>query len=306
MESIVKNFCKQNHEKPIKVEIRGKATILTTPNGKYCLKPKKEARDKKKNDIYEYLNSRSFYYYPKLLPLSTDEVEVREYIEEHHIPREQKIVDLIDLMSLLHNKTTHYKEVDLDDYKEIYEDLKNNIIYLTSYYNDLITIIESHTIMSPKEYLLARNITRIFKSLYFCEVELEHWYELVSEKRKQRVVVLHNNLKLSHVLRNEKSYFINWEKAKVGIPIFDFYKLYRNHALEFDFSDLLYHYEKHYPLREEERLLLFILLSLPEKIEFNGTEYKQCENISSEIDKLWKTEELILPYQTKETKEHQH
>lgn len=301
MESIIKEFCHKHHLKPTKVLIKGKITIIKTPDNTYCLK----SRDRsEKSDIYEYLNSRSFNYYPKLLPLSTDEVEVREYIREHKIPKDQKMLDLIDLMGLLHNKTTHYKEVDLDDYKEIYENLKNNIIYLTSYYNDIISIIESHVIMSPKEYLLARNITRIFKSLYFCEIELEHWYELIKEKRKQRVVVLHNNLKLSHMLRNENSYFINWDKSKIGIPIFDFYKLYRNHALEFDFSDLLRHYEKHYPLRKEERLLLFILMSLPEKIELIGDEYQSCERISAEIDKLYKTEELILPYQSNKTNQH--
>ena len=46
------------------------------------------------------------------------------------MPREQKAEDLIDLMALLHHKTTHYKEVDISDYKELYEDISNNIFYL--------------------------------------------------------------------------------------------------------------------------------------------------------------------------------
>lgn len=305
MKVSIKDFCEQCHVKPSKIEIRGRVTILTTDKGIFCLKPKDETRqDIPTLNVYEYLNSRSFYYYPRKLDLSTDDVEVREYIREDHIPREQKIVDLVDLMSLLHNKTTHYKEVDLDDYKKIYEDLKNNIIYLTSYYNDLISIIESHIIMSPKEYLLARNITMIFKSLYFCEVELEHWYEMIKEKRKQRVVVLHNNLNLNHFLRNENSYFINWEKAKVGIPIFDFYKLYRAHALEFDFDELLKRYEHHYPLKREERLLLFILISMPDKIELKKSEFKSCEYISQKMDELFKAKEIRSPQQSKKTKQH--
>ena len=248
MNKIIKKFCKDNDIKPIKIEKRGKRTIIYTEDNVYCLKVRERADN---NDIYDYLNSRSFYYYPKELDISNDDVVVREYIKENKIPKEQKILDLINLMSLLHLKTTHYKEVDLDDYKEIYEDLKNNVIHLTSYYNDLITIVESSVIMSPKEYLLARNISIIFKSLYFCEVNIERWYNLVKEKRKQRVVVLHNNLKLSHILRNEKSYFVNWDKAKIGIPIFDFYKLYKAHYLDFDFSELLKQYEHNYPLQEE-------------------------------------------------------
>ena len=119
MKVSIKDFCEQCHVKPSKIEIRGRVTILTTDKGTFCLKPKDETRqDISTLNVYEYLNSRSFYYYPRKLDLSTDEVEVREYIREDHIPREQKIVDLVDLMSLLHNKTTHYKEVDLDEVKD--------------------------------------------------------------------------------------------------------------------------------------------------------------------------------------------
>ena len=41
---------------------------------------------------------------------------------------------MIDLVGLLHNKTTYYKEVDESDYKELYEDITNNIIHLNGYY----------------------------------------------------------------------------------------------------------------------------------------------------------------------------
>lgn len=84
------------------------------------------------------------------------------------------MLDLIKLVSLLHNKTTHYKEVDFADYKTIYETLSNNIEYLYSYYNDIITLIETKVYMSPSEYLLARNISKIFGSLNFSKQELEN------------------------------------------------------------------------------------------------------------------------------------
>ena len=298
MNKVIRNFCKENDIKPIKIEKRGKRTIVYTKDDIFCLKIRERSEN---NDIYEYLESRSFDYYPKELSISNNDIIVREYIKEKKIPKEQKILDLVNLMCLLHLKTTHYREVDLDDYKEIYENLKNNVVHLTSYYNDLISIIEANVIMSPKEYLLARNISVVFKSLYFCERNIEKWYNLVKEKRKQRVVVLHNNLKLSHILRNEKSYFVNWDKAKIGIPIFDFYKLYKAHYLDFDFSELLKQYEHNYPLYEDERLLLFIMLSMPVKLEFNDDEFKCCEVISNHIDELIKVNNLILPYQTKET-----
>ena len=215
------------------------------------------------------------------------------------MPKEQKAEDLIDLMALLHQKTTHYKEVDISDYKELYEDISNNIFYLKTYYDDMMTIIESHIIMSPSEYLLARNITLVYSALNFSKEALEKWYEMIKDKRKQRMVILHNHLELSHFIRNQNAYLTSWDKAKFGIPIFDFYKFYKKHCLEFEFDELFKRYERSYPLLEEERLLLFILLALPSKIEWNDSEYAMCQKISNMIDEMIKTEKLISPYNTK-------
>jgi len=278
--------------KPKKYMIKGKTTLIETEEGRFVLKERNRSSNHK---ILQYLDSRNFDYYPKI-KVKDDDYEIMEYIEDAKIPREQKVTDMIDLVSLLHNKTTHYKEVDEDDYKIIFEDIKNNIAYLTEYYNDMISIIETKVFMSPSEYLFARNVTKIFSALQYCDMKLDQWYEVVKEKRKQRVVVLHNNLSLDHFLRNKSSYLISWDKSKVGIPIFDLYKLYKRHGLEFEFGELLRQYESHYPLLKEERLLLFILISLPDKIEFSSSEYKMCQVVSDFIDSLYKTESIILPY----------
>jgi len=126
--------------------------LVNTKNNKLIIKKKRN-----ENNIYEYLNSRSFRYYPKIIR-EDDEYRITEYVREIDYPEEQKIIDMINLVSLLHSKTTFYKEVDEDDYKKIYEDISGNIEYLKSYYIDLITIIENKVYMSPSEYLLARNI----------------------------------------------------------------------------------------------------------------------------------------------------
>lgn len=209
------------------------------------------------------------------------------------------MLDLIKLVSLLHNKTTHYKEVDFADYKTIYETLSNNIEYLYSYYNDIITLIETKVYMSPSEYLLARNISKIFGSLNFSKQELEKWYKLVENKTKQRVVVLHNNLDLSHFRSNTKNYLLSWDKAKLGIPIFDLYILYKRHGLDFNFEEILKYYESSYKLQEDEKILFFILIALPDKIEFDGTLYEQTKKIGKFLDLSYKTESLISPYYTK-------
>ena len=174
----IKELLAKYELKPLRYDKMGKVTIVGTRDGNYVLKKHQ------KNNIYDYLNSRNFNYYPKILGIEND-YEISEYISEINMPSEQKITDMIDLVALLHNKTTFFKEVDEEVYKKIYEDINNNIDYLNNYYEDTISIIETRVYMSPSEYLLARNISKILSSLNFCKHEIDNWYNLVKNKRKQ-------------------------------------------------------------------------------------------------------------------------
>ena len=292
----INEILKKYNLKPHRYINNGKVTIVDTEMGRFAIK--KNLKNKK---IFTYLKSRSFNYYPKNINDEEEEYEITEYLEDIDYPNEQKMLDLINLVTLLHNKTTHYKEIDFDDYKQIYEDVKNNIEYLTSYYNDLITFIDTHIFMSPSEYMLARNISRIFNALNFCSYEIDNWYDLVKEKTKQRVVVLHNNLDLSHFIKNENSYLLSWDKAKIGIPIFDLYILYKHHGLDYNFEDILKHYEQSYPLQKDERKLLFVLIALPPKLDFSKNVYQMTSEITKMMDLLYKTEKLISPYYTEQS-----
>ena len=279
---------------PTRYQVKGKVTFVDTDRGQFAMKEMEHDQE----EIWNYLRSRNFLYYPEIIRYE-DHILVTKKEIDISMPREQKAEDLIDLMALLHHKTTHYKEIDISDYKELYEDISNNIFYLKTYYDDIMSVIESHTIMSPSEYLLARNISRIFISLNFCKEEIENWYELIKDKTKQRVVVLHNNLDLSHFFKMDSSYLISWDKSKIGIPIFDLYILYKRHALDFDFSEVLRQYEQSYPLQKEERQLFFILIALPPKIDFDKSIYEQTKEISNQMDIMYKTERLISPYYSK-------
>lgn len=292
----INEILKKYELKPRKYQKNKKTTLVETEEGRFVVK----SNTKKNQYIYDYLKSRNFNYIPKIISDRNDEYEITSYIESYNIPNEQKILDLIDLTALLHNKTTHYKEVTEDDYKEIYEDIINNIEHLYSYYNDLITIIESRVYMSPCEYLIARNISKIFETLNFTREELEQWYKLVKEKKKQRLVVLHNNLELDHFITNEKNYLISWDKSKIGIPVFDIYKLYLRHGLDFDFNEILKKYEKNYPLHEDERKLFFILILLPKKLELDKSEYENTKEVGKMIDFIYKTQMFLSPYYSNE------
>lgn len=123
----INEILKKYSIKPVRYKKMGKAMIIETKDNKYVLKEKTN-----NIDMYDYLNTRSFNYYPKVITDRTDEFEITLYEEDINMPLEQKVFDMISLVSLLHYKTSYFKDIDNDDYRKIYEDLSNNILYLYS------------------------------------------------------------------------------------------------------------------------------------------------------------------------------
>ena len=286
----INKLLKKNSLRAYNYKKIGKAIKICTTNGDYIIKKKIE-----NNDIFNYLVSRDFNYYPDIIDFDNN-YEITRYIEEIDIPVEQKMNDLVYLVSLLHRKTSYYKETDEAEYKKLYEDLENNLVYLEEYYSQLITIIESKVYMSPPEYLFARNISVVFLSIDKCKKMIDNWLNKINNLKKMRVAVVHNNLKLSHFIKSKNDYLVSWDKAKIDLPVFDLYKLYLNHALEFDFYELLKKYEHTYPLKDYELDLFFILILMPNKIEFNQNNYEMCQIIRKELEKISKTDNLVEQY----------
>lgn len=291
MESNLKNII--NKYKAKKITLKNSAKIIENENTRLVIK--------KDNpnilDTYNYLLSRSFDYFPKIIYKDND-YNVYEYIEDVNEPSEQRILDIITLTSILHSKTTFYKEVDIDNYKYLYETINKKLEYLFNYYNDIITLIEKNIYMSPSNYIIARNINKIFETINYCKYEVDSWYELIKDKRKIRVVNIHNNLSLDHYIKNDKPYLISWNKNKIDMPIYDLLTLYKKYYLDFDFYELFNYYESRYPLTNEERKMLFILMSIPEKLVLDSSEYKNSIKCRKFFDYIYKTEELINEYKS--------
>ena len=262
---------------------------------RYVIKKKKASL----KNTYHYLLSRSFDYFPQIID-EDDDYFYYEYIPDTEEPREGKIIDLITILAVLHSKTTIYKEVDLDYYKALYEDINNQIDNAYNYYNKLMDMIDNEIYMSPANYLIARNITIVYESLNYTKERIDEWYQLIENKRQVRVAIIHNNLSLDHYLKNDKPYLISWDKAKTDMPIYDLVSLYKNNCLDFEFSDLLKIYLNKYPLSDEEMLLFLILISIPNKIKAMPTEYETVKTIRRDLDYLYKTNELRKEYRIKE------
>ena len=284
--------------KPISYLKKGQCLIIDTKDKKYVIKEKND-----NFQIYSYLKSRSANFFPNII-IDDDNYEITEYLEEISIPEEQKLEELMRLLALLHSKTTYQEEINLAHNKEIYEDLKNNIEYLKSYYEDIIALIETKEIMSPSEYLFARNFTIIMDSLNYASNKLENWYKNIENMTTTRIVILHNNLSLDHFIYGKTKSFLSWRKAKFGSPIFDLFTIFKKYGNKYDFKSKLQIYETIYPLTKEELELLYIFMILPPKIEFKGTEYDLCDILTQKIELLYRSYKIVLPDNLKNRKEN--
>lgn len=279
--------------KPYKVTVKGNTKIFNCTNGIYVIKPKK---DKNIKELYKYLSSRSFEYYPKLIEDNRSDVNVYEYIEDNSIDDEQKLYDLIKLISLLHNKTSYYKEVTNDKIKSIYEELLGRVAFMEEYFNRLIFEIEDNVFVSPSGNLLLNNSSKIFESMTFLKREIEEWYKLSIDSNKMRVSLIHNNLELEHYIKNKEDYLISWDNYKIDSPILDIVKLYKRVYLNMNFSEPLKIYMENFELTDIEKKLLFIMLVMPDELNLTNNELKNVSIVRKYLDYIFKTENLIRPY----------
>lgn len=282
-----------------KITIKNSVKIV---NDEYV---KKKKKNKDIDNIYNYLLSRSFDYFPRVVE-EDDEYIYYEYIRDIEEPNEQKITDLVSLVSLLHNKTTFYKEVDIDNYKYIYESVSDKIEDTYNYYNRLMDNIESEVYMSPSNYLIARNISIIYSALKYAKETVDRWYKMNEDSRRMRVVMNHNNLGLDHYLKGDKPYLISFDRAKIDMPVFDLISLYKKHYLDIDFNDILKIYLSKYPFSDSEMMLFLAMISIPDKISNVNSQYKRVLVIRRIIDYVYKTSGLVAKYSIKEQANEGH
>jgi len=284
--------------KPYRYTIKGSTIHFFSTLGNFVAKPK----TKDITELFKYLESRSFTNIPKIVEDDGNYI-IYEYLDAPVMPHEQKILDLILVVSKLHNKTAYFKEVTEDKYKQIYEDIKGNIAYLKEYYSTLYDKFFLDVYSSPSAYYFLTNYSIIANDLDFCLNQLDDWFTLVKDIMRQRVCLLHNHLSLDHFIKGLDSSLISWDNYIFDTPVLDIVTLYKNEYLHCDFSVVLSEYLRNFKLSSDEEKLLFILISLPNKVEVYDNEFTNTCSFVDLIDYIYRTEKLIRPYYTEQQKE---
>lgn len=257
-----------------------------------------EKKEQDLNVLYNYLKSRDFNYFPNLIERK-ENYNRYEYIEDYSIDDNQKSQDLIDTLALLHNKTSFNKEVNLDKNKEIYEKLKGYIKHLKDKHNKMIEEFEYFEFPSPSQQVYMYNYSKLIACLGFIDTNIDSWYKLVENKTKERVVMIHGNPNLDHIIKNDRTYLISWNNSRIETPIIDIVTLYHQVWDKVEFSSLLERYLSKCELSESELKLLLINITLPLEINNATTEFERVIEMNKFVNYIYKTEELVRPYYSK-------
>lgn len=270
--------------------------IIDTDKGCFVVKKK----NTNNNELYKYLQTKNFTNFLDLYDYN-DDYEIYPYINEVNLTLEERAIDIINLISILHNKTTFYKEGNTDKIKELYEDINNKLIYLNNYYDNLRVTFEEQRYLSPSNYLLLRNISIIFRSIDDSKKFIDKWYEVMKSKKNYRVVTIHNYLELDHLIKGDDTYLISWDKSTKASPIYDLLSLYQNSYDKIEFSSLFEIYNSKYPLMQDELYLLYALLLVPTKLEFQRSEIINTKNAYRLTNYLIQTEEFVSKYNSEKS-----
>ena len=270
--------------------------IIETDNGKFFVKKKND--DTK--ELYNYLSSRKFNNYLKLEEDNKD-VEIYSY-KDDNVKTSDKAIDLVYLLSMLHIKTTTYREVNLDEVKRIYENVNDEINALNIYYHKLQDEIETKVYMSPAEYLLIRNISIIYKMLVLSKESIDKWYSIKIKQNRERVVLVHNNVSINNFIDTDKLIFKNWDKALKDYVVYDFYSFYKNDYKNLEFNSLFDLYQRKYKYSEDEMLLFNSLINKVWIVNMDSSNYDNTVKVNDLITYIKKTNKFLLKNNHEEQK----
>ena len=297
--SNIRNILEKYNYKPKKIGLEKSINIIETQDDKFIIKKKSNNNTK---DIFKYLRTKGFYnYLDSLNSDRNDEYLIFPYIDSINNDISDKAKDLISLTALLHSKTYYYKSISLDEVKKIYEEKTDYLNELDKYYDELRAKMEEKQLMPPSNYYLLRNISWIFHSISSSKYFLDKWYDLIKNKKSIRIVLIHGNLELDHLLESNDKYITSWDNARNDSLVYDLINLYRKNFSEADFYNLFRLYEKFFPLEQYERYFLFSLMFEPTKIVLDNIDILNLNKCYYLIEYLKTSSDIVSNYHSENT-----
>ena len=248
-------------------------------NDDYVIKPKK----KDINYLYEYLKGNDFYDFPELIDEYEHTYKYR-YINSRETPT---TTDTLVSLAKLHNKTKQTKISSIDKINEIKDNINDNIIDIEYFYENLFNNIENDEYHSPSNYLLIRNASIILFMIKYSKDKLNEWYDKVKDKKNIDVSVIHGNPSIDHTIIDDKTYLISFDNYSIDSPILDIYKLYKNENNDLNVINNLNKYLEINELDKDDLDLLYLMISIPYKVDLNNSEIINTRNARIFIDLIY-------------------
>ncbi|TYR82258.1 spore coat protein YsxE [Priestia megaterium] len=229
----------------------------------------------------------AYYLMPWLPNNPTDERDIRYH-------------KLFQELAKLHGASVREVDVKEEDIEQHYSTIKKTWEDRQEELEQYVIECEKKVYMSPFELHFCTFYYEMTRALEFGFGKLDDWNTEMEEKEKIRLVTVHGKLSAKHFVYDERGngFFINFEQAKDASPIYDLVSFYfrtlRTYPVtSFDSYEWFATYEKHFALKEEERLLLHSYLAFPEPLYQCVVQYRQNHSSRTELEHM---QSLIRAY----------
>lgn len=288
---------------PDQIESFGKAKKLFTQKGMFALKETVMTDEQRTWFVHVMERLHRIGFDPFVLPLPTKYGQlltvvegktwyITPWIEEdgpHILSREERLIEAAALLHLLTEKEQEFSERAVEgSYNGLLERWRTHAAEL----DEFASAAERKIYFSPFELAFLSSFREVMEASNAARNRLSGWMEQAGTEKRFRVVLCHGRLSASHFVGGR---LLNFEHAVLDSPVRDLAVFFRNAFMRGipeneDPFEWLQSYEKRFPLREEEKMLLAAYLAFPEPIRLSVREYVNPRPEESELIRVQKLE----------------
>ncbi len=202
-------------------------------------------------------------------------------------------------LARLHTLSAAEVDIGKEDRERHYEAVVKQWEKDEEFLDGFIESCENEWYPSPFQMLFCQYYQDIRQAMGYSRRKLDDWKENTAELTKARMVMLHGKSSLDHFVFDERGYgyFINFEGSTNGSPIRDLLPFFaerlrvRPRKVE-EHVEWLSTYQKHFPLREDEKLLFKSYMAYPSAIIRSAQSYHAKERNVFELRAVQKFQKL--------------